>query len=205
MFTGIIEELGKIKKIVEMLLGKRFFIQAQKVIIGAQIGDSIAVNGACLTITAFEAGGFWVEAVAETLRCTNLVSLKEEGEVNLEPALTLQKALGGHLVQGHVDGIGTVIDIATEGDAKMLKISYPHSLRPYLVNKGFITVDGMSLTVIEVTDDYFTLTLIPHTLQVSLAGQYQVGQMVNLEGDIMAKYAENFYKYRRGTWVHPTT
>lgn len=196
MFTGIVEEIGQIKKIVEILLGKRFFIRAQTVLQGIKIGDSIAVNGTCLTVTEFNHEGFWVEVVAETLRCTNLGLLTEGSPVNLEPSLTLQKALGGHLVQGHVDGTGKILEMTDEGEALLLKISYPAKLRPYLVNKGYIAMDGMSLTVIEVTDDYFTLTLIPHTQKVTIAGTYTVGQIVNLEGDIMAKYAENFYKHR---------
>lgn len=196
MFTGIIEEIGRIKKIVEILMGKRFFIGAKSVLNGLKIGDSIAVNGTCLTVTEFNSEGFWVEVVAETLRCTNLGFLTEDMPVNLEPSLTLQKALGGHLVQGHVDGTGTILNITHEGDALLLQISYPPKLRPFLVNKGYIALDGMSLTVIEAYDDYFTLTLIPHTQKVTIAGSYQVGQVVNLEGDIMAKYAENFYKHQ---------
>lgn len=196
MFTGIVEEIGQIKKIVEILMGKRFFIKAHSVLKGIHIGDSIAVNGTCLTVTEFNDEGFWVEVVAETLRCTNLGFLTEGSPVNLEPSLTLQKALGGHLVQGHVDGTGTILELKDEGDALLLKVSYPQKLRPFLVNKGYIAMDGMSLTVIEVTDEYFTLTLIPHTQKVTIAGTYKVGQVVNLEGDIMAKYAENFYKHR---------
>lgn len=196
MFTGIVEELGQIKKIVEILLGKRFFIGAKSVLHNVKIGDSIAVNGTCLTVTEFDSEGFWVEVVAETLRCTNLGALQEGSVVNLESSLTLQKAIGGHLVQGHIDGTGTIIGIETEGEALLLQVSFPKKLRPYLVNKGFITMDGMSLTVIEVNDAYFTLTLIPYTLKVTVAGTYKVGTIVNLEGDIMAKYAENFYKHR---------
>lgn len=196
MFTGIVEEIGHIKKIVEILMGKRFFITAKAVLQNVKIGDSIAVNGTCLTVTEFNAEGFRVEVVAETLRCTNLGFLTENSPVNLEPSLTLQKALGGHLVQGHVDGTGKILELTDEGEASLLKISYPKKLRPFLVNKGYIAMDGMSLTVIEVTDEYFTLTLIPHTQKVTIAGTYKVGQIVNLEGDIMAKYAENFYKHR---------
>lgn len=196
MFTGITEEIGHIKKIVEILMGKRFFIEAKAVLKGLKTGDSIAVNGTCLTVTAFDAAGFWVEVVAETLRCTNLGLFSEGAAVNLEPSLTLQKPLGGHLLQGHVDGTGTILEIEDEGAALLLKVSYPKTLRPYLVNKGYIAIDGMSLTVIEVSDDYFTLTLIPHTQKVTIAGSYKPGQVVNLESDIMAKYAENFYKHR---------
>ncbi len=194
MFTGIVEEIGTIKKIVEILMGKRFFIQAKDVLLNIKIGDSIAVNGTCLTVTEFNHQGFWVEVVAETLRCTNLGFLTEGSAVNLESSLTLQKSLGGHLLQGHVDGTGQILAIDDEGEAKLLKVRYPQSLRPYIVKKGFIAMDGMSLTVIDVTDEYFTLTLISHTQKVTLAGKYQVGTVVNLESDIMARYAENFWK-----------
>jgi riboflavin synthase len=196
MFTGLVEEIGILKKIVEILMGKRFFIAAHTVMHNMKIGDSIAVNGTCLTVTEFNADGFWVEVVAETLRCTNLGFLTVGSPLNLEASLTLQKAMGGHLLQGHVDGTGKILSIDHEGEAWLLKISYPTKLRPYLVNKGFIAMDGMSLTVIEVTDDYFSLTLIPHTQKVTVAGQYQVGSLVNLESDIMARYAENFWKLR---------
>ena len=197
MFTGIVEEIGKIKKIVEILMGKRLFISAQTVLHNVKIGDSIAVNGTCLTVTEFNNEGFWVEVVAETLRCTNLGFLHEGTPVNLESSLTLQKAMGGHLLQGHIDGTGKILEISTEGEAQLLKISYPKHLRPYIVTKGFIAVDGMSLTVIAVTEDYFTLTFIPHTLKVTVAGNYAVGSSVNLESDIMARYAENFWKLRQ--------
>jgi riboflavin synthase len=195
MFTGIVEEIGKILHVIDTHLGKRFYIQAARVLIGVKVGDSIAVNGTCLTVVEFDQKGFWVDVVAETLRCTNLGLLATNGRVNLEAALTLQKPLGGHLMQGHIDGTGKILSIESEGDARLLKISFPKKIRPYLVNKGFIAIDGMSLTVIDVTDEYFTLTLIPHTQEVSIAGGYRVGQQVNLEGDIMAKYAENFYRY----------
>jgi len=196
MFTGLVEEVGKIKKIVEVLMGKRFFIQAHAVLHNVKIGDSIAINGTCLTVTEFTENGFWVDVVAETLRCTNLGLLTEGGAVNLEASLTLQKPLGGHLVQGHVDATGKIIEISNEGDAKLLKIRFPKKLRPYLVAKGYIALDGMSLTLINVLEDSFTLTLIPHTQSVTIAGAYQVGQTVNLETDIMAKYAENMLLHK---------
>ena len=194
MFTGIVEEIGKIKAIVAILLGKRFFIEARTVLADIHIGDSIAVNGVCLTVTEFTSAGFWVEAVAEALRLTNLGGLIEGSSVNLERSLTLQKRLGGHLMQGHVDGIGTITDITKEGSALLLTIAFPPHLNPYMVNKGYIGLDGMSITLIEVRDSEFTITLIPHTQDVSIASQYHVGQTVNLEGDILGKYIEKQLK-----------
>ncbi len=196
MFTGIIEEIGKIKKIIAVLMGKRLLIEAKAVLNNLKVGDSIAVNGVCLTVTEYNAEGFWVDIVAETLRCSNLGLFIEGTTVNLEPSLNLQKPLGGHLLQGHVDGTGQILAMKPEGEALLLKVSYPKPLQLYLVRKGFIGLDGMSLTLIEVTADYFTVTLIPHTQKVTIAESYQVGQVVNLEGDIMAKYAENIMNLR---------
>ncbi len=194
MFTGIVEAIGKISKISEEVLGKRFFIKHDSAFATIKVGDSVAVNGTCLTVTDIQFDGCWLDVVAETLRCTNLGLLSVGSLVNLESSLTLQKSLGGHIVQGHVDGTGTIIKIEPEGNAKLLTITFPEKLRPYLVNKGFIAMDGMSLTVIAVTDTTFTLTLIPHTQKTTISGNYTIGQVVNLESDIMAKYAENFYR-----------
>lgn len=190
MFTGIIEEIGKIKALVAVLLGKRFFIAAHTILSDLHVGDSIAVNGVCLTVTEFNTEGFWVEAVAETLRLTNLGDLAEGSAVNLERSLTLEKRLGGHLLQGHIDSRGHILDIQQEGQALLLRVALPPHLSRYCVCKGYIGLDGMSLTLIEVNADSFTLTLIPHTQQASIAGQYQVGQSVNIEVDMLAKYVE---------------
>jgi riboflavin synthase len=192
MFTGIVEEIGIIKTIVAVLLGKRFFIEAKTVLSDLQIGDSIAVNGTCLTVTEFNSQGFWVEAVAETLRLTNLGYLNEGTKVNLERSMTLQKRLGGHLLQGHVDATGTITQITPEGQAWLIKVTFPATLRKYMIKKGYIGFDGMSLTLIEVEPTTFTITLIPHTQEVTIAQDYQVGQSINLEVDMLAKYIENF-------------
>ncbi len=194
MFTGIVEEIGIIKTIVAVLLGKRFFIEAQAVLTDLHIGDSIAVNGACLTVTEFNQQGFWVEAVAETLRLTNLGHLHEGSGVNLERSMTLQKRLGGHLLQGHVDATGTITAIRPEGQALLITVAFPAALRKYMIKKGYIGFDGMSLTLIDVHPTEFTLTLIPHTQDVTIARDYQIGQVINLEVDMLAKYIENFVK-----------
>lgn len=192
MFTGIVEELGLIKAIVKTLMGLQFFITCKKTLSGMQIGDSITVNGTCLTVTEFNEDGFYTEAVAETLRCTNLGDLKVNILVNLETAMTLQKRLGGHLLQGHVDGMGTITEIAEEGSAWIISIRFPKHLRPYMINKGYIAIDGMSITIIDVVKDIFRVTLIPHTIDATIARNYQVGMKVNLEVDMVAKYIENF-------------
>ncbi len=192
MFTGIVEEIGIIKTIVAVLLGKRFFIEAHTVLMDLNLGDSIAVNGTCLTVTEFNPQGFWVEAVAETLRLTNLGYLQEGSKVNLERSMTLQKRLGGHLLQGHVDGVGTISAITPEGTAILITVEFPAALRKYMIKKGYIGFDGMSLTLIDVYPTQFTLMLIPHTQEVTIAQGYQVGQTINLEVDMLAKYIENF-------------
>lgn len=192
MFTGLVEEIGTLKIIVQVLLGKRFFIEASRVCADLHIGDSIAVNGTCLTVTDLTDTGFFVEAVAETLRLTNLGQLQEGAPVNLERSLTLQTRLGGHLLQGHVDGVGRILSIEPEGTALLVRVGFPPVLGKYMIKKGYIGLDGMSLTLIDVEEDAFTLTLIPHTQAVTIVHTYQVGQQVNLEVDMMAKYIENF-------------
>ncbi len=197
MFTGIVEEIGILKTIVAVLLGKRFFIQAKTVLSDLHIGDSIAVNGACLTVTEFTEEGFWVEAVAETLRLTNLGHLHEGSKVNLECSMTLQKRLGGHLLQGHVDATGTITQITPEGQALLIKVAFPEALRKYMIKKGYIGFDGMSLTLIDIYPTEFTLTLIPHTQEVTIAQDYHIGQVINLEVDMLAKYIENFVSVKK--------
>ena len=192
MFTGIVEEIGIIKAIVAVLLGKRFFIEAKAVLTDIHVVDSIAVNGACMTVTEFTDQGFWVEAVAETLRLTNLGHLQEGSKVNLERSMTLQKRLGGHLLQGHVDATGTITQIQPEGQALLITVAFPPELRKYMIKKGYIGFDGMSLTLIDVYPSEFTLTLIPHTQDVTIAQAYHIGQIINLEVDMLAKYIENF-------------
>lgn len=192
MFTGIVEEIGVIKALVKTLLGLRFFVACQKVITDVHLGDSISVNGVCLTVTEFNQEGFWVDVVAETLRCTNLGALKEQSFVNLERAMTLQQRIGGHLLQGHVDGVGEIVKIEREGEAWLLSVKFPVALRPYLIQKGFIGFDGMSLTIIDIVADVLRVTLIPHTLSATIAQDYKVETLVNLEVDMMAKYVRNF-------------
>ena len=181
MFTGIVEELGTVASIAD----GRIRINATKVLEDVAMGDSTAVNGCCLTVVAW--GDDWWEAdvSAETLSRTNLGSLAAGDPVNLERPVRLMDRLGGHVVQGHVDAVGTIVDPVPD-----LRISMPAELTRYVVEKGSITVDGVSLTVVDALDDGFTVAIIPHTCDVTTLGHKVAGDAVNLEVDMMAKYAE---------------
>ena len=183
MFTGIIEELGT----VASRDGSRLRIDCSTVLEGASIGDSTAVNGCCLTIVAFDANHGWWEADVsdETFLRTNLGALDVGDPVNLERPVRLEDRLGGHLVQGHVDAVGEIVHAVPD-----LQIRMPASLLRYVVEKGSITVDGISLTVVKPLDDGFTVAVIPHTSAVTTLGQKGPGSPVNLEVDVMAKYTE---------------
>ncbi len=188
MFTGLIEELGRIDEVEERSPGRRFWIAAVALLEGARIGDSIAVGGVCLTIVALDATRFAVEAVPETLARTTLGALVVGDSVNLERPLTLAQRLGGHLVQGHVDGVGEIVTVAPEGDGWRVRLLVPPELRRFVAQKGSLTVDGVSLTVASVTDDGCEIAYIPHTLAVTTAGQYVPSRRVNLEVDLLARY-----------------
>ncbi len=181
MFTGIVEELGSIASIE----GHRVRINATKVLEDVQMGDSTAVNGCCLTVVAW--GDDWWEADVsdETFARTNLGDLSPGDTVNLERPVRLMDRLGGHVVQGHVDAVGTIVEPVPD-----LRIQMPADLTRYVVEKGSITVDGISLTVVEALDDGFTCAIIPHTSDVTTLGTKGAGATVNLEVDMMAKYAE---------------
>ena len=183
MFTGIVEELGT----VSQRSGSRLRIECKDVLVGAQIGDSTAVNGCCLTIVAFDAEAGWWEADVsdETFARTNLSDVTVGSPVNLERPVRLMDRLGGHLVQGHVDGVGEIVQPALD-----LQVRIDPSLLRYVVEKGSITVDGVSLTVVKPLADGFTVALIPHTAAVTTLGVKGPGDRVNIEVDVMAKYAE---------------
>lgn len=186
MFTGIIEEIGTVASTGRETLG----INAEKVLEGIQNGDSISVNGVCLTVTAYTSKGFHVDVMAETLRRTNIGLLKAGAKVNLERAVTLSTRLGGHLVQGHVDATGRVISSRWEGNALLLTFEAPPAVMRYVVEKGFIGVDGTSLTVVANDDRTFTVSLVETTRNMTILGEKRVGDEVNLEADIIAKYVE---------------
>ncbi|OAG27846.1 riboflavin synthase [Thermodesulfatator autotrophicus] len=200
MFTGIVEGLGKIVKIVPLAKGRRFFILVPFDISDTKLGDSIAVNGACLTVTTLEGDVFSVDVSPETLKRTTLGSFLVGEKVNLERALRVGDRLGGHLVTGHVDGVGQVIDRREQGDFIFYKIEVPRELSRYLVEKGSIAVDGISLTVNQVKDNVVELAIIPHTAKLTTIGFRKPGDTVNIEVDIIGKYVERLLKpYSQGT------
>jgi riboflavin synthase len=191
MFTGIVEELGRVRSVEPNATGARLEFEAREVLADAHVGDSIAVNGCCLTVV--ERGGTWwaAEAVEETLRRTSLGALRAGDPVNLERPVRATDRLGGHIVQGHVDGQGCVASRMTNPDGSLLMFiqSQPKLLR-YVVEKGSIAVDGVSLTVVGVNATGFSVALIPHTLAVTTLGRKRDGEPVNLEVDVLAKYVE---------------
>jgi riboflavin synthase len=193
MFTGIVEEIGIVKETSR----DRLAFEARKVLEGMKVGDSIAVNGVCLTVVSLENRGFRVNVMPETLRCTNLGRLHYNDKVNLERALVLGGRLGGHLVLGHVDDTGEVIDITAEEAAQLMKISAPAKLMTYIVDKGFIAVDGVSLTIADFDDFSFVVSLVAYTMEHTTLGRKSLGDVVNLETDIVAKYVENLRERKK--------
>jgi riboflavin synthase len=190
MFTGIVEEMGTLQSLEMKADSGVITIRAEKVLKDAQLGDSIAVNGVCLTARDFGNDTFSADVMPETLRKTNLGNLKRGGKVNLERALSLSARLGGHLMLGHVDATGKVVSIQPEGNAVIYTITAPDEIRRYLLAQGSVGVDGISLTVARLGQDSFSISLIPHTLKVTTLGQNGVGYEVNLEADVVGKYVE---------------
>ena len=190
MFTGLVEEIGTITRMQQT--GQRYSlsVQAKKVCEGTQLGDSIAVNGVCLTVTHLTNNGFRVGLSPETRSRTNLATISPGTAVHLERALTPTSRLGGHFVQGHIDGVGTITETRPDGDALWLTISADPSLMRYIVPKGFIALDGVSLTVVDVGASTFTVTLIAYTQAQIMLARQPIGYTVNIEGDILGKYIE---------------
>jgi riboflavin synthase len=187
MFTGIVEEVGR----VEELKDGRLAVRAERVMEGMKLGDSMAVNGACLTVVDFQPKLFAVELSPETLRRTSLGELEVEHPLNLERPLVVNDRLGGHIVQGHVDATGRITSRKPEGDSVILRVRAPKRFIPYIVEKGFIAVDGISLTVVKRYPSSFTLSVIPYTLDNTNLREKVGGSRVNIEVDILAKYVES--------------
>lgn len=194
MFTGIVEELGKLQGLEMRSDSGTITIEAGKVLEDAAVGDSIAVNGACLTVRELGRGSFAADVMPETLRRTNLGNLKRGDAVNLERALSLSARLGGHLMLGHVDATGKVVSVRPEGTAVVYTMSAPETVRRYILPQGSIGVDGISLTVTKIEGENFSVSLIPHTVKVTTLGQNGVGYEVNLEADVVGKYVEKMIK-----------
>lgn len=196
LFTGIVEEIGIVDRMVQQGEAIVLTIQAKKVVEDVHLGDSISVNGTCLTVTSFTHNKFTVDIMPETVRATSLQSLKSGSEVNLERAMAANGRFGGHFVSGHVDGIGTILKKTRVSNAVYYEIEVPKDIRRYILLKGSICVDGTSLTVFGTTDKTFTISLIPHTLSETVLGKKGAGDIVNLECDMLAKYIEQFVLLR---------
>ena len=198
MFTGIVEELGIIRSIQHKSQDTTLEIQASEVLTDAKVGDSIAVDGACLTIRFLKPEAFAADISAETLRRTTLGERKVGEQVNLERSLRLSDRLGGHLVLGHVDEVATICAWKDEGDASLMRVTISDNTRRYITYKGSVTVDGISLTVSDVSADSFEVALIPHTKEVTTLGTKRNGARVNLEVDLIARYLETLLKNSEG-------
>ncbi len=190
MFTGLIEETGRIRRLVLTGTGGELHVAARAVLDGLRVGESIAVNGVCLTVTEVERDGFRAHLSAETLRRTTFGQLRAGRLVNLERALRVSDRLGGHIIQGHVDGIGRFLERRPEGESWIFRFAFPLNLRRYLVAKGSIAVDGISLTIADLSAAWFEVAIIPHTLRMTNLRELHPGEGVNLEVDVLAKYIE---------------
>ena len=190
MFTGLIEALGTVERLAEGSTSCRLTVRAPQLLSGVKIGDSIAVNGVCLTVVHLRGDTFTADVMPETVRRTTLHLLQPGDRVNLEKALRPTDGLDGHIVQGHVEGVGTIQQIISEGNARVYRIQAPGELLRYIVEKGSIAVDGISLTVTETDDSGFGVSLIPHTAKMTTLGYKSAGDAVNLETDILARYVE---------------
>src|SRR5512139_1353074 len=199
MFTGIVENKGKVLKVEHRGEMKRLTLDVPFDLTEMQLGDSININGVCLTVVEKRGRAVSVDLSLESLQRTTLARVKEADQVNLERALRLSDRLGGHIVTGHIDGIGTIIERRIEGNSLYLKVRIPQAVTPYVVQKGSIAIDGISLTVNEFREDWIRLTLIPYTLEKTTLVKKKVGEEVNVEADILGKYVERVLDRGRGS------
>ncbi len=198
MFTGIIEELGTVKAVNKGRESAALEIGAEKVVEGLNLGDSVAVNGVCLTVIDFGRSGFSAEVMAETLRKSNLGKLKSGDRVNLERAMRLGDRLGGHLVAGHVDATGTIKSTVREDIATVFTVEAPDEILRYVIDKGSVAIDGISLTIVDYDKKSFRVSIIPHTASQTTLGFKKSGDTVNLEADMLAKFVERLLAGRAG-------
>ena len=196
MFTGLIEELGTIKKINQKGNTLVLVIEAEKIMTDLHVGDSIAVNGVCLTVTTFSTNYFEADVMPETFKHTSLSSLKEGSKVNLERAMAANGRFGGHFVTGHIDGTGTIRKRSHVENAILIEIEIPEEFSHFVLEKGSIAIDGTSLTIFKTTDHSVTISIIPHTAEEAVIGVKREGEIVNLEFDVMAKYFYAFMQKR---------
>lgn len=194
MFTGLIIELGEVSGIERRGQNARLAVKGHAILKDIAVGDSIAINGVCLTVTNIDRDIVSFDVSGETLLSTNLGGLKRGNKVNLEPSLRPDSKMGGHFVTGHVDGVGRIRSRMLEGNAERVEIEAPAEVLHYLVRKGSVTVDGISLTVVDVFKDAFSLVIIPHTASLTTIGFKKIGDTVNLEPDMLAKYVEKFLR-----------
>lgn len=194
MFTGIIEETGRIRQISRGTQSVKLSIEASHVLEDTRVGDSISTNGICLTVVEMDSRSFTVDVMAETLRRTGLNNLTTGSRVNLERAMRLSDRLGGHLLSGHVDGVGVISKITTEDIARVIRIDTTPELLRYIVPKGSLAIDGISLTVVDADERSFSVSVIPHTASVTTLTDKKPGDTVNLETDMIAKYVEKLIK-----------
>lgn len=190
MFTGLVEELGRIKSIARGAKSVRLTVEAREIMSDVKLGDSIAVNGACLTVVDFGHTWFTADVMPETVERTVLAKLKSGDKVNLERTLRLGDRFGGHMVSGHIDGLGTISSLQKDDNAVIVGITAPADIMKYIIKKGSVAIDGISLTVVECGADRFTVSLIPHTAAMTTLGFKKLGEPVNLETDIIGKYVE---------------
>ncbi len=198
MFTGIIKEIGKVKKIEKAKKFWKFTVETKEILKDKNIGESISINGACVTITTIEKNIFTFDVIPETLEITNLKDLKESDFVNLEPALRLHQSLDGHLVQGHVDTTGKVIDLQEKDNKVILSIKFPAEIAKYLAFKGSITINGVSLTISDLKETTLSVELIPHTLENTNLKNLKKDDLVNIETDLIAKHLDRLLGEKEG-------
>lgn len=197
MFTGLVEEIGRVKSVQRIGASLRLTIGAAKVLEGVKIDDSMCVSGVCLTVIAHEADSFAVQVVDETLRKTSLGNLRVNSRVNLERALRPTDRLGGHFVQGHVDGVARLVSFENQSSGKLLRVELPNALLPYVIPQGSLALEGVSLTVARIEGNHLGIALIPHTLASTTLGEAREGNMLNVETDVLGKYIARLMQFQK--------
>jgi riboflavin synthase len=197
MFTGIVEELGQIRRLTRKSVTAIIDIAAKIVVSDVNVGDSISVNGVCLTVTSFDANGFTADVSEETLKRSSLNRLTQSSKVNLERAMPMGGRFGGHIVQGHVDAVGQILELSGRGGFYHLRLAIPENIRKFVVEKGSISIDGISLTVAEDLESAISVAVIPHTYEITNLSGLKVGDYVNIEVDVIARYLEKQLNYKQ--------